>query len=212
MIFQSAVIDKLQYLLKTPSADSSLSVTTVYSRARENLADTVAPYRWTDEQLAEFVNGGTAELKNLRSDVAKLDTVPGQFESALANYCVYRALALDNDAQNNNGALSDKYFNLFISQANAVPFFFTDAQLGQFADETVLDLTSKRTDLRISADETLKSTIKIDDADPAMVKYDLPERYLDTVVFGAAGRAAVHSKNDTANYFFEQYNNSLRTI
>lgn len=210
MIFQSAVIDKLQYLLKIPSADSSLSVTNVYSRARENLADTVAPYRWTDEQLAEFVNGGTAELKNLRSDVAKLNAVPGQFESALANYCVYRALALDNDAQNNNGALSDKYFNLFVSQTNAVPFIFTDAQLGQYADETVLDLVSKRTDLRIDAEENLKEHIKLDDTE--IIRYDLPERYTDTIVFGAAGRAAVHSKNDSANYFFEQYNNSLRTI
>lgn len=211
MIFQNAVIGRLQYLLKVPPAVSSLSAEAVYSRARENLADTVAPYRWSEEQLAEFVGGGVAELKTLRSDVARLDDVPSAFESALANYAVYRALALDNDAQNNNGALSDKYYGLFVSQLNAVPFFFTKDQLAQYADEAVLDIASKRTDLRITADGSLKEHIKLD-ADVENICYDLPERYTDAIAFCAAGRAAFHSKNDSANYFFEQYNAMLRTV
>jgi hypothetical protein len=206
MIIQSTVIDRLQYLLKVPQQSHLLDVAEVCSRARENLADTVTPYRWSAEQLAEFVSDGAAELKTMRSDVALLDNIPDAFSSALANYTVYRALALDNDAQNNNGALSDKYLNLFISQANSVPFFFTAEQLEKFADETVTDLIAKRPELRLSAGETLKENIKVTDG------WDLPERFADAVIFGAAGRAALHSRNDTANYFFEQYNGALRTI
>jgi hypothetical protein len=189
-----------------PQQSHLLDVTEVSSRARENLADTVTPYRWSAEQLAEFVSDGAEELKTIRSDVALLDNIPDAFSSALANYTVYRALALDNDAQNNNGALSDKYLNLFISQANSVPFFFTAEQLEKFADETVTDLIAKRPELRLSAGETLKENIKVTDG------WDLPERFADAVIFGAAGRAALHSRNDTANYFFEQYNGALRTI
>lgn len=206
MIIQSTVIGRLQYLLKVPQQSNLLDVTEVCSRARENLADTVTPYRWSAEQLAEFVSDGAAELKTIRSDVALLDNIPDAFSSALANYTVYRALALDNDAQNNNGALSDKYLNLFISQASAVPFFFTDEQLEKFADETVTDLIAKRPELRLSAGEALKENIKVTDG------WDLPERFADAVTFGAAGRAALHSRNDTANYFFEQYNGALKTI
>jgi hypothetical protein len=142
----------------------------------------------------------------MRSDVALLDNVPASFEPAVTNYCVYRALALDNDAQNNNGALSDKYLNLFISQTKAVPYFFTEEQLGIFADDTVTDIISKRPELRISADGTIKENIKTADG------WDLPDRFIDAVVSGAAGRAAAHSRDDSANYFFDQYNGALRTI
>ena len=206
MIIQSTVIGRLQYLLKVPQQSNLLDVAEVSSRARENLADTVTPYRWSAEQLAEFVSDGAEELKTMRSDVALLDNIPDAFSSAIANYTVYRALALDNDAQNNNGALSDKYLNLFISQANAVPFFFTAEQLEKFSDETVTDLIAKRPELRISAGETLKEKIKVTDG------WDLPERFADAVIFGAAGRAALHSRNDAANYFFEQYNGALKAI
>lgn len=208
MISQSTVTDKLQYLLKVPPFDSSLLVENVIYRARENLADTVTPYRWTDEQLAEFVSGGTRELKTMRSDLKdrQNNEIPDAFESALANYTVYRALALDNDAQNNNGALSDKYYNLFLSQSAAVPFFFTIDNLGQYADEAVLDLVSRRPELRITANNTLKEQIIVDD------NYDLPERFTDAICFFAAYRAAMHSKNETANYFLEQYQGALNTI
>ena len=205
MISVDTATGRLQYLLKVPPADRLLDVEAVYSRARENLADTVAPYRWTDEQLAEFVDGGITELTTMRSDIARMDDVPENFTAALANYTTYRALALDNDAQNNNGALSDKYLNLFISQTNAVPYFFTKEQFEKFIEETVTDLIAKRPELRISADNHLKEIFTITG------DYDVPERFTDTIVFGAAGRAAVHSKNDSANYFFEQYNSGVKT-
>lgn len=208
MISQNTVTDKLQYLLKVPFSYSLLSEEKVISHARESLADTKTPYRWSDEQLAEFVSDGIRELKVLRSDLReyKNTEIPDCFESALANYVVCRALALDNDAQNNNGALSDKYFNLFNAQAAAVPFLFTVDELEEFTKEAVTDLISRRPELRIKADNTLKEDINVSGG------YDLPERFTDAICFFAAYRAAIHSKNEIANYFLEQYQGALNTI
>lgn len=211
MISQNTVTDKLQYLLKVPFPISLLSDSKkVISHARESLADTKTPYRWSDEQLAEFVGDGIRELKVLRSDLREYDNTetPDCFESALANYVVCRALALDNDAQNNNGALSDKYFNLFNAQAAAVPFLFTVKELEEFTKEAVTDLISRRPELRIKADNTLKEGIYLDGTG----QYDLPERFADAICFFAAYRAAIHSKNEIANYFLEQYQGALNTI
>lgn len=210
MIIRSAIVEKLHFTLKTLSPTTSITPTDVISRSRETLADTVAPYRWSDNQLEEFLDDGVTDLRTFRSDVTELANIPEAFASALANYVVSRAFALDNDAQNNNGQLSDKYLALFMSQAAAVPFYFTDEQLGQYADETVLDLVSKRPELRIDADGALKEKIRTVNEDS--IEYDLPERFTDGIVFGAAGRAAVHAKNDAASYFFEQYNGAVKTI
>jgi hypothetical protein len=210
MISQNTVTDKLQYLLKVPFSYSLLSEEKVISHARETLADSVTPYRWEDTQLEEFVSDGIRELKVLRSDLRESDNehIPDAFESAIANYTVYRALALDNDAQNNNGALSDKYFNLFNAQAAAVPFLFTVDELEKFTQEAVTDLIARRPELRITADNTLKENIYLDGTG----RYDLPERFADAICFFAAYRAAVHSKNEIANYFLEQYQGALNTI
>ena len=216
IISQNTVTGRLQFLLKVPATISYLSSSNVISRARENLADTVTPYRWSVEQLAEFVSDGIRELKTLRSDLkdrtdsnipdATDSNIPDCFESAIANYTVYRALALDNDAQNNNGALSDKYFGLFNSQAAAVPYIFTDVELQKFTQEAVTDLIARRPELRITADNTLKENINVSGG------YDLPERFTDAICFFAAYRAAIHSKNEIANYFLEQYQGALNTI
>jgi hypothetical protein len=208
MISQNTVTDKLQYLLKVPFSYSLLSEEKVISHARETLADTVTPYRWSGTQLEEFVGDGIRELKVLRSDLREYDNteIPDCFESAIANYVVCRALALDNDAQNNNGALSDKYFNLFNAQAAAVPFLFTVKELEQFTKEAVTDLISRRPELRIKADNTLKENINVSGG------YDLPDRFTDAICFFAAHRAAVHSKNELANYFLEQYQGALTAI
>jgi hypothetical protein len=210
MISQKTVTDKLQYLLKVPFSYSLLSEEKVISHARETLADTKTPYRWANTQLAEFVSDGIRELKVLRSDLRESDNehIPDCFESAIANYTVYRALALDNDAQNNNGALSDKYFGLFNSQAAAVPFLFTVDELEKFTQEAVTDLIARRPELRITADNTLKENIYLDGTG----QYDLPERFADAICFFAAHRAAVHSKNELANYFLEQYQGALTAI
>jgi hypothetical protein len=210
MISQNTVTDKLQYLLKVPFSISLLSEEKVISHARESLSDTVTPYRWEDTLLEEFVSDGIRELKVLRSDLREYDNteIPDAFESAIANYTVYRALALDNDAQNNNGALSDKYFGLFNSQAAAVPFLFTVDELEKFTQEAVTDLIARRPELRITADNTLKENIYLDGTG----QYDLPERFADAICFFAAYRAAVHSKNELANYFLEQYQGALTAI
>lgn len=210
MISQNTVTDKLQYLLKVPFSISLLSESKVISHARESLADTVTPYRWAVDQLTEFVGDGIRELKVLRSDLREYENteIPDCFESAIANYVVCRALALDNDAQNNNGALSDKYFNLFNAQAAAVPFLFTEKELEEFTKEAVTDLISRRPELRIKADNTLKEDIYLEGTG----QYDLPERFTDAICFFAAYRAAMHSKNEIANYFLEQYQGALNAI
>jgi hypothetical protein len=207
MIEQSAILRKLHFTLKIiPDQTAAIDMDDVITRARETLADTVAPFRWGAEQLAEFAEGGSAELKILRSDAARMNIVHEAFTTAIANYIVYRALALDNDAQNNNGALSDKYYTLFASAASSVPYFFSESELEQFVSETITDLIAKRTDLRISDDGELKTSIISSSA------YDLPERFEDTIVYGAAGRAAIHAKNDAASYFFEQYNAGVTNL
>lgn len=137
MIARNTIIEKLKYLLKVPDTADSINPAEIVLRAREILADTITPYRWSDNQLTSFVNDGVSELKNLRADVENMVNIPHHFTSALANYTVYRAFALDNDAQNNNGAISDKYMNLFREQSAAVKYFFTDEQLTDFIQEAV---------------------------------------------------------------------------
>jgi hypothetical protein len=211
MINQSAVIGKLHFTLKIPTDTTSINTNEVISRARENLADTVPPFRWSDEQLAEFADGGMIELHNMRSDLDRMDAVPKAFTSPLANYVVYRALALDNDMQNNNGALSDKYLNLFIQQTAAIQYFFTDEQLGEYVDAAVLDLASVRPDLRIADGNILKEKIRIVNNDKS-ISYDLPERYTDALTYHAAANACQHSKNDAMNFYFEKYQGAWKTV
>lgn len=206
MINRSTIIDRLKYLLKIPDATKVIDHLEIVARSRETLADTIEPYRWGDEQLTEFVNDGVSELKNMRADVERMVSVPHSFTSALSNYTVYRAFAIDNDAQNNNGAISDKYMNLFREQSSAINYFFTDEQLTGFINETIDVLISRRPELRISDTGTLKSNIESDG------NYDLPAKFGDCIAHGAAGRAAYHAKNDQAQYFFEQFNGALQTI
>lgn len=206
MINRSAIIDKAKFLLKIPSGVESINAAEIITRARENLADTIEPYRWSDEQLTGFVDAGIAELKNMRSDVERMESTPDAFTSALANYTVYRSLAIDNDAQNNNGALSDKYMALFRDQANAVQYFFTDEHLSQFADDTVDIVIARRPELRINADGSLKPSVT------SAESFDLPTRYTDLIAHGTAARAAIHAKNEQAQYFFEQFNGALQLI
>lgn len=206
MILRNTVIDKLKYLLKIPSADQSIDHAEIAQRAREILADTVTPYRWSDEQLADFANDGVSEIKTLRADVDLMTDVPYQFTSAISNYVVYRAFALDNDAQNNNGAISDKYLNIFREQSAVVKYFFTNEKLAEFADDAVDIIISRRPELRIADDGTLKTSIITNS------EYDLPERFTDVIVSGAAASAAAHSKNEMAQYFSEQFTGALQTI
>jgi hypothetical protein len=147
---RKAVIRRVLDVLRPPAAGAALANSSVTSRAREVLSDTVPPFRWSDKQLAEFVSDGLRELKTIRDDIG--DTVPDNFESAIANYTVYRALALDNDAQNNNGALSDKYLNLFISQVQTVRRFFSESKIGDLVNEGIKQLMSMRSDLTSAAD------------------------------------------------------------
>ena len=184
MINRNAIIDKLKYLLKIPDATKFINIPEIVSRAREILADTVEPYRWGDDQLTEFVNDGVSELKNMRADVERMASVPHPFTSALSNYTVYRAFAIDNDAQNNNGAISDKYMNLFREQSAAVNYFFSEEQLTGFINETIDILISRRPELRIDNNGNLKSNIESGE------NYDLPAKFGDCIAHGAAGRAA----------------------
>lgn len=206
MIQRSTVIDKLNYLLKIPDATRSIEPGEIVLRAREILADTIVPYRWGDEQLSEFVNDGVSEIKNLRADVERMTSVPHPFTSALSNYVVYRAFSIDNDAQNNNGAISDKYMNLFREQAAAIKYFFTEDDLTEFIDEAVNLIIARRPELRIAENGTLKTAIIVNS------EYDLPERFTDVIVSGAAAKAAAHSKNEMAQYFSEQFTGALQTI
>ena len=206
MILRNTAIDKLKYLLKIPSALKSIDHAEIVLRAREILADTITPYRWSDEQLTDFADDGVSEIKTLRADVDLLTDVPCQFTSALSNYVVYRAFALDNDAQNNNGAISDKYLNIFREQSDAVKYFFTDEKLNEFADDAVDVIISRRPELRLAADGTLKNSIVTDTG------YDLPERFTDVIVSGAAASAAAHAKNEMAQYFSEQFTGALQSI
>jgi hypothetical protein len=211
MINQSAAIDKLLFILKVPSADTPIDTDKVITHARENLADTVAPFRWSQEQLAEFVNGGLTELRVMRSDVASMPDVPEQFTSPIANYVVCRALALDNDAQNNNGALSDKYYTFFAQQAAAVQYFFTREKLGKYLDDAVTELTSVRPDLRIADDGSLKETIRQQDQGGS-VRYDLPEKFLDVIVCHAAYNACQQSSNSDVNFYLDKFQGAWKTI
>jgi hypothetical protein len=210
MIQRDTLVNKLKFILKIPDSITKAVAEVITARARETLADTVEPFRWSQEQLNSFVASGISDLKNIRSDVEELGYAPDAFTSALANYTVYRALALDNDAQNNNGALSDKFFALFKQQSEEVKFFFTDSQLEDFSDQSAIDLVSLRPELRIAGDGTLKAQIKTTSEN--MVSYDIPERFTDAIAFGAAFIAAVHSKNDTANYFREQFQGALQIV
>ena len=206
MIQRSTIIDKLNYLLKIPDATRSIEPGEIVLRAREILADTIVPYRWSDEQLSEFVNDGVSEIKNLRADVERMTSVPHPFTSALSNYVVYRAFSIDNDAQNNNGAISDKYMNLFREQAAAIKYFFTEDDLTEFIDEAVNLIIARRPELRIAENGTLKTAIIVNS------EYDLPERFTDIIVAGAAAKAAAHSKNEMAQYFSDQFSGALQTI
>lgn len=208
MISKTSTIEKLRYILKVPETGTALDSSKTISRARETLADTIAPYRWSDEQLSQFLDDGIAEIKNLRSDMDNwLGVIPDAFRQALANYIVHRALALDNDAQNNNGALSDKFLQLFTSQAGAIKHFFTDSQLEEYADLAVEKLIAQRTDLRIGDNGELKTEIILAD------KYDLPERFTEVIADYAAFLASFHAKDNAgAEFFVNLYNQGVATL
>jgi hypothetical protein len=208
MISKNSIIERLQYLLKVPETGTTLDRDKTVSRARETLADTISPYRWSDEQLSQFLDDGVSEIKNLRSDMDNwTGIIPDAFRQAIANYVVHRALALDNDAQNNNGALSDKFLQLFTSQAGAIPYFFTEAQLAEYTDLAVEKLIAQRTDLRIADDGSLKIEIILSG------DYDLPERFAEIIADYAAFLAAFHAKdNASAEFFINLYNGGVATL
>lgn len=206
MIQRSTIVDKLKYLLKIPDATRNIEPGEIVLRAREILADTIVPYRWGDEQLSEFINDGVSEIKNLRADVERMTAIPHSFTSALSNYAVYRAFSIDNDAQNNNGAISDKYMNLFREQASAIKYFFTEEDLTEFIAEAVNLIIARRPELRIAADGSLKTEIIVNE------DYDLPERFTDVIVDGAGAKAAAHSKNEMAQYYSDKFAQGLQTI
>lgn len=208
MIQKTTVIAKVKYLLKVPETDSALDTSNTISRAREILADTIAPYRWSDEQLSNYLNDGISEIKNMRSDMDGWSgDIPDAFQSANVNYIVYRALALDNDAQNNNGALSDKFFAIFSSQVNAIKYFFTDLQISRYADDAAVYLVSSRSDLRLNSDGTLKKDIITNE------RYDFPDRFIDALAYYAAFCGAIHANMDKdAEYMINQYKGAVSTL
>lgn len=207
MIDRNTVVDKIKYLLKVPSDTAAINSESTIKRAREILADTIEPYRWSDEQLTEYFNDGISEIRNLRSDMTEYDQIPDAFQAANANYIVYRALAIDNDAQNNNGALSDKFLSLFTSQINSVKYFFTDTQIFKYADTAADYLIAGRSDLRINNDGTLKKNIITQEG------YDFPDRFIDAIAYYAAFCGAVHAnEHDRAEYFISQYKGAVSTL
>lgn len=210
MIDRNTIVEQVKFLLKSPVDSTELKTENVVSRAREILADTIEPYRWSNEQLEKFAGDGVLELRKIRSDVDNSGTVTTLFLSALANYCVYRALALDNDAQNNNGALSDKFFNAFVSLANSAPYKFDAEKLGSFANKALDELIAKRSDLRIAENGEVKSSVIVSiDKRPF---FDIPDRFADAVAHLAAYYAALHSKNDAAQYFLEQFQEAVSAL
>lgn len=203
MIPLSTLAAHVRELLKAPDAYPAISPADSVARARELLADTVAPYRWGDDQLAEYAGDGLTELAKLRSDVA-VSGASTAYTAALANYITSRALALDNDAQNNNGALSDKFFNLFTSLSGAAPYYFTDAQITDYLKEAARQLGTLRPELRVNA----SGEVVTDFYNETASGFNLPDRFADALDFFAAYRGAVYSKNDLANYFIEQFNSA----
>ena len=203
MIDLSTLAAHVRELLKALDEYPAIVSADAISRARELLADTVAPYRWSDAPLTGYFGDGLTELKKLRSDVA-VSGASTAYTAALANYITYRALALDNDAQNNNGALSDKFFNLFTTLSAAAPYYFTDAQIADYLKESARQMAAMRPELRVNA----SGEVVTDFYNETAAGFDLPDRFADALAFFAAYRGAVHSKNDLANYFIEQFNSA----
>jgi hypothetical protein len=208
MIDRNTVVEKIKYLLKVPAVSEAIDRSKTVLRARELLADTIEPYRWSDAQLTEYFNDGISEIKNMRSDMDGWSgDIPDAFQSANVNYIVYRALALDNDAQNNNGALSDKFFTIFSSQVNAIKYFFTDLQISKYADDAAAYLVSSRSDLRLNSDGTLKKDVITNE------RYDFPDRFIDALAYYAAFCGAIHANMDKdAEYMINQYKGAVSTL
>lgn len=206
MILLSDLVAKVRELLKVPGTRAAFVNADAVSRARELLADTTAPYRWSDTQLTAFCGDGLTELAKIRSDVAT-SGASTEYTAAVANYIVYRALALDNDAQNNNGALSDKFFNLFTTLTSATPYYFTEAQITAYLKEASRQLATLRPELRIG-DDGVMTDLYVEATATSPAGFSVPVRFGDALAFFAAYRGAVHSKNDLANYFVEQFNSA----
>lgn len=207
MIPLSTLAAHVRELLKAPDEYPAIVPASAIARARELLADTIAPYRWSDSQLIGYSDDGLTELAKIRSDVAESGASTA-YTAALANYITYRALALDNDAQNNNGALSDKFFNLFTSLSAATPYYFTDAQLTAYLKEAARQLAALRPELRLDDEGTVMNDLYIEATATTPAGFSVPDRFGDALAFFAAYRGAVHSKNDLANYFVEQFNSA----
>lgn len=206
MINRSNVIKNVRFLLKTPTVKIPLEETETVSKAREILADTASPYRWSDTSLLAYLNDGIYELKKRRPDVDALGYATQLYSAPLVNYIVYRALALDNDAQNNNGALSDKFFALFVNGAAEVVFDFSDDTLGEYCDDAVKMIIALRPDLRIDNNGALIDDVFTNGG------YLLPERFADAIAFYAARQGALHSANSMAELFDAQFKNQIGTV
>ena len=182
MFTSQSVINLLKIRLKSAVNTVELSNTVVVSRTREILADTVQPYRWIDTQINGFISDGLIELAKMRSDIARNGNKPitSDFEAALSYYAASRALALDNDLQNNNGALSDKLFKMFVELTDVAPYFFEDELLNDYISNAVNLLISIRPDLKLGADG------KIIDPMISDGKISLPVQFQPAIVEYAA--------------------------
>lgn len=98
----------------------------VFSRARDLLADTAEPYRWSPGILLSWLNDGVRELRTERPDACFDDTgvaiadadiedelpYPRQYRTALVHYLCYRAFMRDS-ADTANKAQAEMHYSQF---------------------------------------------------------------------------------------------------
>jgi hypothetical protein len=106
-----------------------MTVQNVIDRIRPLISDTVATYRWSDDDLIQKINDALEELWHIRpvafyistivttrfTDVSAVGgTMPvgNDYRQALAYYVCYLCYMEDGD-DSANGALAMKYFDLF---------------------------------------------------------------------------------------------------
>ena len=130
----------------------------VLEQARELLADSIEPYRWPDDQLIRFYDQGLLEVDKLRNDIAGTSDVTGDFAAALGCYVASRAVAQDNDYQQNNGALSEKLFSRFVELTMAAPFHWQSSDLEEYAGQGIEEIRKLRNDIGMEGTVTVEFT------------------------------------------------------
>lgn len=202
---KSTILSAVKKQLGYPDGAGNITAAEVQSAAREILTDTIEAYRWSDAQLAGFVNDGIRDIRERRYDArfnadgtertaTEVDsTFAGEidlhntYKLPLTHYTVFRAFELDADDQSNNAGLSEAELKLYVEGTGNAPYNYLDDDLTEWLVDSLRTIKELRPEFFLNDDFEVDDEEMVFDTDDDEII--LPDRLQKAIVFYMCYRA-----------------------